>query len=1625
MFFTRQELKKKKLTEKQIKDQKEKDDLIRQIKEDNKILENEIELEQSKIDVLEKEIKDAKDNINEKTYELKTLKELKGKKYELKSKEIKNDIKEIKESLDLKNQEIKTIKDKIKEIKSKKKTENSKISKNVTKISENATDITADDKFDNVIVKLLEENINSDIELKYEVINSDDKIITNIIHMADIHIRLSALHHEYQIVFNKLYDNLLELKKIEPNTLIVICGDLLHSKDELKPDTIVMAWNFLKNLADIFPVIIISGNHDMIQNNNNKIDSITSILKDRPIESIHYLLNSGVYIYNNIAFGVSSLMDNYVLSRDKLDEILDLNNFKKSKNYENFKNFKNFKRIGLYHGQVGNVKIGTGNMVLVDDKVQDENILGLNNFNVNSNYDYILLGDIHKYQYLNKEKTVAYSGSLISQNFSETDDFHGYLHWNIITGVSKYEKILNDNAYHKINIDELIDINNEIVDDKVNEKLNYSGYLRIDINEILVDHINNDKIKKQILSINPKLKISFKILINSYRLDNNDSNSNSDNKEDIDKKYEPNKELKQYINDVYGINDKRIDIIFNEFNKLISESNNEKNIEYETGKWNILWLAFDDMYGYGKNNFIDFTKFSVEENEIVGIFGENSFGKSSLIDIITYMLYYRSARDNNNTAPKDIININSNKSIGVLVFESNRTKYLIKRVTYRKKTINNAISCDLHFYKLIKIEENEHVNNSDVFMLLNKRYKKISLTCEKVKTEAAIVKIVGTYENFIYTSVLLQSNNKTFKSKSPVEKKEILCTLLNINHFSNIESEVHKKYNQFKDRYNFLINDTNKISDKSLDELKNESKHIEDITLVNLNNTIMLHKGEIILLYEKIRQLTLTMHHINSTISNDKELEKNKRKLDEYNSSIDINNQKLDKLKNQLSKIEKNISKLSLLGKQDEIVKEYNQLIEYRSKKQKKLSDKIKMLTNSKLSLKLTELDDTDNNLDNHIALLEENQEKLNNYNSDSDINKLLLSVEEIDQKISKLTLLKKSDKIIKENEEYVKQIKDSIFSINNKISDLFVKNTNIKLYSIDDDYSNYDNNQLLLQNIENDMLNNYEILELKDTIIDNYNNLISSNTTILDDTFVQLKKNIKEKKIDITETNNLIENLIDTVNLLLNRGKEHNFITKHKELNKLEIEYNQKNEQKKIILKNSKLIKKNNKLLTSINNIDKEINQYRLELDELNSRSNVSQKYLLLLEQEKNEVNYNREKLLITMKIDESNKYRSDLETKIKENKRNIKIIKKNNETIGLISSIDSEITELEIKLDELKKSNDITEKYEELLKQQKLELYYKTDINNINSEKNTIDIDNSKILNNINTITKNIDDYYKDKDSIVNNSKIDEEINKIKQDIDRINKLIDDINSEIVLYNNQNSKLLKDIEHISNNKLLLLELNVNIEIYKVLYEITGKNGFQTYLLSKSLDSINSRINNILEPFINKTITLSLQDDKKYININMDIKTEIGNIDTLSGMETFMIDLVFKIILSNITHLPSSSILFIDEGISVLDKNRLAAIDELFAFLKIHYNTIFLITHIKNVKDFINHSIEITKKNDRSTIVSHYNNKFYTVLADIDDKDDISENNDDIINQELNNIVAAKSKKTKQTKQTNINSTR
>jgi DNA repair exonuclease SbcCD nuclease subunit len=288
----------------------------------------------------------------------------------------------------------------------------------------------------------------------------DEKIITKIIHIADIHIYLKEYHEEYNLVFKKLYKKIREIKRIFPNILLVIAGDVFQSKGKSNAIMNAFAGKFFKKLSAILPVIIIAGNHDCYEDRHNDIDSITALLidgcydnssdedmdmdeiqkfKQKAYPDIYYLRDSGIYKYNNIIFGVSSIIDKHMLTKKEIDDYIIENNILLSHHTT---------YIGLYHGLVRSQY--TPKMIKSIENNKTPNISTFDG------YDIVMLGDIHLHYYLDDKKHIAYASSLISHSFSETDEDHGYILWDVASGESEYVRIPNEHAYKIHKYDEYI-----------------------------------------------------------------------------------------------------------------------------------------------------------------------------------------------------------------------------------------------------------------------------------------------------------------------------------------------------------------------------------------------------------------------------------------------------------------------------------------------------------------------------------------------------------------------------------------------------------------------------------------------------------------------------------------------------------------------------------------------------------------------------------------------------------------------------------------------------------------------------------------------------------------------------------------------------------------------------------------------------------------------------------------------------------------------------------------------------------------------------------------------------------------------------------------------------------------
>jgi DNA repair exonuclease SbcCD nuclease subunit len=215
----------------------------------------------------------------------------------------------------------------------------------------------------------------------YEKIHVGFDRVKCAIHVADIHIRLTKRHTEYREAFEKLYGG---IRKSPQETVVVIGGDVLHSKVDLSPEAVQLASEFLKNCADIRPTILVAGNHDCLLTNTQRLDSLTPIVENLDHPNLFYLKETKLYGVGNILFNNMSVFDDQT-------KYINIKNVPKS-----IKN-KYDTAIALFHGPVHNADTDIG--YKINNRTMTAEFF--------DGHDIVMLGDIHRQQTFYIEEVVT------------------------------------------------------------------------------------------------------------------------------------------------------------------------------------------------------------------------------------------------------------------------------------------------------------------------------------------------------------------------------------------------------------------------------------------------------------------------------------------------------------------------------------------------------------------------------------------------------------------------------------------------------------------------------------------------------------------------------------------------------------------------------------------------------------------------------------------------------------------------------------------------------------------------------------------------------------------------------------------------------------------------------------------------------------------------------------------------------------------------------------------------------------------------------------------------------------------------------------------------------------------
>ena len=828
-------------------------------------------------------------------------------------------------------------------------------------------------------------------------------------HIADTHIKNLKYHYEYKVVFEQLYQTLRE-QKVD---YIVHCGDIAHTKTQISPEFVEMCSDFFRNLAEIAPTYIILGNHDGNLKNSSRQDALTPIVDALNLPSLHLLKESGeTHLDDDFCLNVLSVFDreNWVKPSDDTKV-----------------------NIALYHGSISKCKTDTNWMMS----------FGEDEITIFDDFDFAMLGDIHRRQFLDEAGRIWYAGSTVQQNHGETND-KGILIWDIKSKDDwDIEPIVLQNPKPFFTIPLTLRgrmPKNIEVPQNARLRLVSTNNLPLNVMRRAID-IAKHRFKPE--------SISFLNRASGERGNVEEITDGLKTENLRDPKIQEEL-ISEYLKDhqVPSATMEKVYELNRTYNKIIEEKEEvSRNVN-----WKLTNFKFDNLFNYGENNNVNFENLS----GIIGIFGKNFSGKSSIIDAALYTLFNTTSK--NERKNLNVINQNREVGSGTLTIDCNNKTYTIERKSEK-------------YIKRLKGEETLEAKtdlNFEVYDPVTDETTSLNGNTRN-QTDANIRKHFGSIDDFMVSSLASQHGALAFIDEGSTRRKEIIAKFLDLEIFdkkfrmakeNSVEAKVlikkheHINYNEEIEQVSALLLENTQLSEvkKKECQILKDKLGTHEVARRSLDEIISSTPTEIIDI-DNLR----TQHADKTQI-----IDNLMTKIGEQSSLI-----KLKHVKHQtLSALVDKVDLESLLRDKDKIEK-LSQSIATLNRTIKEADKKIKMLENHeydpncRFCCENTFVKDAHRAVEHRLHSLEnlnEKQSELHSLNPDEVKN----SITRYESVASELTVIEKETSDLKLSREKNKNT---------------ISKTKLQLNEIVDKIETYEVNKDAIENYQS-LLNNMKIIQ-------------------------------------------------------------------------------------------------------------------------------------------------------------------------------------------------------------------------------------------------------------------------------------------------------------------------------------------------------------------------------------------------------------------------------------------------------------------------------------------------------------------------------------------------------------------
>ena len=195
----------------------------------------------------------------------------------------------------------------------------------------------------------------------------------------------------------------------------------------------------------------------------------------------------------------------------------------------------------------------------------------------------------------------------------------------------------------------------------------------------------------------------------------------------------------------------------------------------------------------------------------------------------------------------------------------------------------------------------------------------------------------------------------------------------------------------------------------------------------------------------------------------------------------------------------------------------------------------------------------------------------------------------------------------------------------------------------------------------------------------------------------------------------------------------------------------------------------------------------------------------------------------------------------------------------------------------------------------------------------------------------------------------------------VEERDKKLQAVNGEIKVLETQRKTIMENIKKVE-------DLEDKYAAYQYYMDAVKRDGIPYELISKALPTVEGAVNDILAQIVDFSIIFNM--DGKQIDTHIVYDDDrVWPLELSSGMERFISSLAIRVGLMNVSNLPRSNFLAIDEGWGTMDSDNLNSVAQLFQYLKTEFQFSLVVSHIESMRDFVDTLLEIKKVGGSSSV--------------------------------------------------------